>query len=806
MVRLASFFGYSAVLALLVIFAVSGERFFEGIAVLLILFLLERIFHIGQPERKIAHLDKKETKSRTKASYNVALYLAPISYRMIEAAFTKTTTLGGGVYLQLLSQLVHNDSIARILLRLDVSPREFLAKVEEYVAIAKDAPLEKDLEYKKLQDLLVAAFAAAKAEYSEMILPGDLFGALVKIEDQNLKKIFNLFDLDPGDLASAFLFAHRRSTDLSYIAHRRYRGRVRVMNRAWTARPTPFLDRYSEDVTSRVRAGGGGFLIGHQEEYEALVAALGRPDASRAMLIGEVGSGKSAIIDHLAFAMVKDHVPQPLFDKRLVSLSLSALVAGASEAQAQERISKILEEISRAGNVVLHIPDIHQLLKTGGEARLSGVDILLPAITSGDFSVVGSTTPREYAHEVEAKEAFAKAFEPVRVSELSSEDATRYLVYAALVLEPQLKKIITFGAIKEAVKVAKAHFHESLLPGSAENLLKEAAGNTEEKTVTADEVIAVAKRKKHIALGEADTKETEKLLNLEEIIHERFIDQEIAVRAVANALREYRSGLSRKGGPIASFLFVGPTGVGKTELAKLLSEVQFGSKEAMARFDMSEYQDSESVRRLLGSADGEVLGSLTERVRVTPYTLVLLDEFEKANKDILNIFLQVLDDGRLTDGVGRVVDFTNTIIIATSNAHAKTIQEYIQAKKSVEEISQMLRGRLSEYFKPELINRFSDVIIFKSLSPEDLAKVAKLNLAELSLMMSESHGVELVFEQSAVLAVARLGYDPAYGARPMRRVISDKIRSVLAEKLLRGEIAKGGSVRVLYRDEAFIIE
>ena len=311
----------------------------------------------------------------------------------------------------------------------------------------------------------------------------------------------------------------------------------------------------------------------------------------------------------------------------------------------------------------------------------------------------------------------------------------------------------------------------------------------------ADDVIAVVERKINIPIQRAGKKETEKLLNLENIIHQSLIDQEQAVSNVSRALREYRSGLSRKGGPIASFLFVGPTGVGKTELSKILAKIQFGSENLMVRFDMSEYQTKESIMRFIGTPDGKISGSLTDAIMQKPFSLVLLDEFEKAYPDILNLFLQVFDDGRLTDSLGRTVDFSNTIIIATSNAHSNFIKDRIEAGDKIEKISEELKKKLTEYFKPELLNRFSQIMVFKNLSQEDIAAVAKLQLKSLAKDLEEQ-GIDFLCDEEATRKIAELGYDPVFGARPLRGVISEKIRSVLAEKILRGEIVKGDSVKI----------
>jgi ATP-dependent Clp protease ATP-binding subunit ClpC len=305
-----------------------------------------------------------------------------------------------------------------------------------------------------------------------------------------------------------------------------------------------------------------------------------------------------------------------------------------------------------------------------------------------------------------------------------------------------------------------------------------------------------------VPLHEAGAAEAESLLHLEDTIHERLVGQPEAVKAVSQALREYRSGIARQGGPIASFLFVGPTGVGKTELAKILAKVQFGSEKMMVRFDMTEYQDKQSFFRLIGSPDGATRGALTDAILEKPYSLVLLDEFEKAFPDILNLFLQVFDDGRLTDNLGRVVDFTNTIIVATSNAHSDIVNDALAKGESMASIAEYLRSRLTDVFKPELVNRFSKIIIFQDLAPSDLEKIVQLNLNELAESV-KSQGMAFDFEPAAVHKLAQLGYDPKFGARPLRRIIDEKLRAPLSEAILAKKITRGSRVKLVLNGEEF---
>ena len=374
-------------------------------------------------------------------------------------------------------------------------------------------------------------------------------------------------------------------------------------------------------------------------------------------------------------------------------------------------------------------------------------------------------------------------------------------------LEKQYGVIVTLGAIKEAVTLAHKYFRDRPLPGSAEDLLRESiaeAARLREKAVTADIIIKIAERRVNIPIHKVGGEESKELLHLEERIHKNYINQEEAVSSVSRVLREYRSGLTRKGGPIASFLFVGPTGVGKTELSKILAELQFGSKDMMVRFDMSEFQEKGSLTRFIGSSDGAITGSLTDAIRSKPYALVLLDEFEKAEKDILNLFLQVLDEGRLTDGLGRIANFENTIIVATSNAHSQFIIEALETGKKSEDIKDEVKKHLVDYFKPELINRFSDIIIFEPLGMADMKKVAILQLKELADDILEAQEITLTFSPESIEAITKIGFTKTFGARPLRRAIEEKLRGELANQLLLGKISKADNVEVQVLGDKFI--
>ncbi len=797
-----------------VLAVLSDIEWLHWFGILCALGLIDRALYINIPLRKITDLEPDEVEG-----VDITEYLMPKSFRLIVRALDKTGIAGGNYYLHLMKALIRDAGIRGALWRLEISPEEFEHKLDDEIEKYKKIDPYPHAELlARIHQLVKLAFVEAYENNYRYIALNDIFAALGTIDDAAVRRVFYLFALDPSDLQKALIFSRYRQRfgwwriiPATLGGFVRKGGRHRVMNRAWTARPTPTLDKFSDDLTDLAREKRVGFLIGHQQEYDTILNVLSRAAKQNVLLVGEPGSGKETIISHLAFNIIKDKVPDPLFDKRLVSLSIGELVSGAGPEEISSRVRDVVAEIVAAKNIILYIPDVHNLFRTSGEGFMDVATLMLPAIAGDAFQVIGSTYPKELKTEIEPHADFLNAFEPVRVEELSEDDSIRVLTYAAIILEPQYKVIISFEAIKSAVAIAHKYFKQKLLPASAEDLLKEAlaqATQAGEKLLTDEMVVAVAERKVNVPIHKTTKEEAEQLLNLEDVIHKNLIDQEPAVTAVARALREYRSGLARSSGPIATFLFVGPTGVGKTELAKILAKTQFGSDQLLLRFDMSEYQDKQSIFRFIGTPDGKMSGSLTESVIQKPYSLILLDEFEKAHPDVLNLFLQVFDDGRITDNVGRVVDFQNTIIIATSNANSDFIKDSLDAGRTIEDIKDEFKKKLASYFRPELLNRFSDVIIFKNLSVEDTVSIARMQIQKLAKTLGEDQGISFETDDDVVEHLARVGYDPLFGARPLRTVINDRIKSQLAEMILRGEVRKGSRLQLtLEGDEVrFIVK
>ncbi len=806
LVRVVSYVSYLFIVAAFFTLFFSGIRPLQSLGALIALFLIDYFLHFREADSHLTELPSGE------ALVNAARYLSPAAFSHIEHAYQRSSFSRGNFFVELAVQLLGVREIREGINRLDVKPTEFKEKAEELLRAEDNREkITKDERRAKVALLGTRAFTQALRSERRFVGISDVFSALSLVGDPLIDRLFNVFAIESGDLERALILSAERKpfgiffrlprTIGSFIFESYRSSRHRVVNRAWTSRPTPTLDQFSTDFTDLARRGEIGFLIGHKAEYERMTDVLSRATNPNALLVGEVGVGKETMIAHLALDLVKDRVPAALFDKRLVGLHLGTLVAGAPPDELQKRLTRIVQEISLAGNVILYIQDIHNLVKTSGSAYLSAADALMPIIMNSAFPVVGTTYPREFKEFLEPRTDVAGVFEVLNVNELSEGEAEEVLAYETLLMEKKANVIVSFGAIKQAVSLAKKYFRAKLLPSSAEELLRDAvseAARRGENTVNAESVIRVAETKVNIPLHTADATEADTLLNMEAIIHKRFVDQDEAVTAVSNALKEYRSGLSRSGGPIATFLFVGPTGVGKTELSKVLAEIQFGSEKAMVRFDMSEYQEKESINRFIGSSGGQTTGALTDAITAHPYALVLLDEFEKAHPDILNLFLQVFDDGRLTDSLNRTVDFSNTIIVATSNAHSDIIVRAIEEGQAIGDIAEYLKKRLLDVFKPELLNRFTKIIVFKNLGPAELVKISELNLRSFAALLARK-GIVFAFEEEVVRKIASLGFDPVFGARPLRRVLEEKIRVPLAEKILRKEVRRGEGVRAVLK-------
>ena len=637
---------------------------------------------------------------------------------------------------------------------------------------------------------------------------------------------------------------------------------------------TPTLNQYSRDLTERAKNGELDPVIGRELQIERILQILSRRRKNNPCLIGEPGVGKTAIAEGLAQRIVIGAVPQPVQNKRVVTLDLASMVAGSKyRGEFEERIKKVLKEVKESQDVLLFIDELHTIIGAGGaEGAMDASNIMKPSLSRGEIQVIGATTIEEYRKHIEKDPALERRFQPVMVEEPTEQETIEILRGLRANYERHHGVDISDKAITEAVKLSLRYINDRFLPDKAIDLIDEAAARKQlqgyqvpenmerlqteitdlamrkEEAIKQDDLILAAKLIKEqqekesklarlgknlksrnisrrLAVTEEDIaevvsgwtkipvkrlaeKETQRLLKMEQILHKRVIGQDEAVTAVAKAIKRGRVGLKDPQRPIGSFLFLGPTGVGKTELSKALAETVFGSEHAMIRVDMSEYMEKHSVSKLVGSPPGYVGydegGQLSEKVRRNPYAVILFDEIEKAHPDVFNILLQVLDDGHITDSQGRKIDFKNTILIMTSNAGAQSIispkklgfaavedekQDYKVMKNSVME-------EVKRLFKPEFLNRIDEIIVFHSLNREHIRNIVRILLLIFAKRCKEQMNISLEVRDSAKNLIAETGFDAKYGARPLKRAIQSKIEDGLAQEILEGHVKAGDTVVV----------
>nr|WP_200956814.1 ATP-dependent Clp protease ATP-binding subunit [Caloramator mitchellensis] len=648
---------------------------------------------------------------------------------------------------------------------------------------------------------------------------------------------------------------------------------------------TPTLDQFGRDLTELAREGKLDPVIGREGETERVIEILSRRTKNNPCLIGEPGVGKTAIAEGLAQKIIEGNVPEILKNKRVVTLDLSGMVAGSKyRGEFEERLKKVMEDIRKAGNIILFIDEIHTIIGAGAaEGAIDASNILKPALARGEIQAIGATTIDEYRKHIERDPALERRFQPVQVGEPTVEESILILKGLRDKYEAHHKVKITDEALEAAVNLSHRYITDRFLPDKAIDLMDEAAAKVRLKNLTAppdvknleeelekvrkekeeaintqefekaaklrdkeneikeqlekiksewqnqkdseilvvsvEDIANVVSRWSGIPVNKLTETESEKLLKLEEILHQRVVGQEEAVKAVARAVRRARVGIKDPKRPIGSFIFLGPTGVGKTELSKALAEAMFGDENAMIRIDMSEYMEKHTVSRLIGSPPGyvgyEEGGQLTEKVRRKPYSVVLFDEIEKAHPDVFNVLLQILEDGRLTDGKGKTVDFRNTIVIMTSNAGAQTIkkQQTIgfaattekEREDSYERMKNNVMEDLKKTFRPEFLNRIDEIIVFHQLEDKDIEKIAELMLKSVIKRLKDLE-VEIEFNEEVVKHLFIQGFDQTYGARPLRRAITKAVEDKLSEEMLKGNIKKGDKVIMKVVDNEIVFD
>jgi len=637
------------------------------------------------------------------------------------------------------------------------------------------------------------------------------------------------------------------------------------------ASSTPTLDEYSRDLTQMAREGKLDPVIGRAEEVESTIEILSRRTKNNPVLIGDPGVGKTAIVEGIAQRVVNDEVPETLSDKRVVQLDLSGIVAGTQyRGQFEERLKKVIDEVrENSDELILFIDELHTVVGAGAaEGAMDASNMLKPALSRGELHVVGATTIDEYRKNIEKDAALERRFQPVLVSEPTVEDTIDILQGLKDRYEAHHRVKIREEAIIAAAELSDRYITGRFLPDKAIDLMDQAGarvrlraktkpqdtkaledelrrvqrekdeavanedfekapglrdrvealrsqleeargGRRPVAEVTAEDIAEVVSRATGIPVSQLTEEERERLMRLEEQLHERVVGQEEAVEAVAEAVRRARAGLSDPDRPIGSFLFLGPTGVGKTELARTLAEALFGDEAAMVRIDMSEFQERHTVSRLVGAPPGyvgyEEAGQLTEAVRRRPYSVLLLDEIEKAHADVFNILLQILDDGRLTDAQGRTVDFKQTVIIMTSNMGAERIQAHTRREETFEELKEDMLQVVRHHLRPEFVNRIDEIIVFRALAREQIVDIARL-LLERTTRRLRAQDIEVEFTDEAVELIAEEGFDPEFGARPLRRTIQRRVDNELSRMVLSGSLEPGDRVVVSVEEERLTFE
>ena len=776
-----------------------------------------------------------------------------------------------------------NGVASKVLAKQNVTSESILKEIEELIGINEANIIDiEDIGFTpRTKRIVENALMEARKFGGEYIGTEHLLVGIMREGDSVAVRILMDLNVNPQKLYSEIVKLIRDSEEMNGgIEGKQSKGRGSFNS-------TPTLNQYGTDLTKKAQDGKLDPVIGRKNEIERVIQILSRRTKNNPCLIGEPGVGKTAIAEGLAQKIIGGDVPETLKNKRVVSLDISGMVAGAKyRGDFEERIKKSLNEVKKAGDVILFIDEIHTIVGAGSaEGAVDAANILKPLLARGEVQVVGATTTSEYRKYIEKDAALERRFSPVMVEEPSKEDTVKILEGLRDKYEAHHNVKIPDESIKAAVDYSVRYVNDRYLPDKAIDLIDEAASKVKMKTYTKPEILkkldeeieklekekeeaiatqnfekaAKLRDKKNAKKKELEEKqekwtnsnrkkvttltaedianviatwtgipvnkitesENEKLKSLEENLHKRVIGQDEAVTAVAKAIRRGRVGLKDPNRPIGSFLFLGPTGVGKTELSKALAENLFGNENTMIRVDMSEFMESHSVAKLIGSPPGYVGydegGQLTEKVRRKPYSVILFDEIEKAHPDVMNMLLQILEDGRLTDSQGRTVNFKNTVIIMTSNVGARLItdknklgfanssnkeenekQEYENTKKEV-------MAELKKQFRPELLNRIDDIIVFHKLVDDDVKKIIELMLGQVKKRLSEQD-IDIEIGDDVKELIAKKGTDSNYGARPLRRAIQSMLEDKIAESMLDGVVKKGKVSKAEVNGEEIVIK
>jgi ATP-dependent Clp protease ATP-binding subunit ClpC len=786
---------------------------------------------------------RAQAPARRAESVDVTQFFSDATRQLLQRA-AQTALEWGSLDLEsdhLLFGALQDDVVRHVLEQLGADPGAVAAQLEEEAEKAERADVAPSLA-PDAKAALLAAYEESRELGASYVGPEHVLLALARDEESPAGQLLQRFGISHTKLRGAVI----RGVEA---------GAPREQSK------TPRLEEFGRDLTQEAREGKLDPVIGRADEIEQTIEILSRRTKNNPALLGEPGVGKTAIVEGIAQRIVGDEVPETLAGRRVIALDLAGMIAGTKyRGEFEERLKTVIDEIRGASDeLLLFIDEMHTVVGAGAaEGSMDASNMLKPALARGELHVIGATTLDEYRKNVESDPALERRFQPVLVREPTVEETIDVLRGLKDRYEAFHRVRISDEAIVTAAELSDRYIRDRFLPDKAIDLIDQAsarvrlrtktkdddtrsleddlrrlarerdqataaedydrAGNLRDEIesrqstldgkrkarqrapeVTPEDIAEVVSRSTGIPVSQLTSEERERLMGLEAELHDRIVGQEEAVQAVAEAVRRSRAGLGDPNRPVGSFLFLGPTGVGKTELARALAEALFGDEDLMVRFDMSEFQERHTVSRLVGAPPGyvgyEEAGQLTEQMRRRPYSVLLFDEIEKAHPDVFNILLQILDDGRLTDAQGRTVDFKNTVVIMTSNIGADRIQQFAREGGDFGRLKDELMERLRGSFRPEFINRIDEIIVFRALSEEQLLDITRLLLDRLSRRL-RAQRIEVEFSEDAVRLLARDGYDPEFGARPLRRTIQRLVENELSRMLLDGSVEPGDKVAV----------
>ena len=778
----------------------------------------------------------------------------------------------GSEHLLLALCMEKNTVASAVLAANDIDEEKIVKLIDEQIALpGRVAKKEREGFTPKVESLLDLAQELAESFESDEIGTEHMLLAIISDADNLALRLLNTLSVNPQKLFADTLVAMGENLE-------DYKEQIKAAVKHPGAQQGMLIDRYSRDLTALAAEGKLDPVVGRDTEITRMIQTLSRRTKNNPCLIGEPGVGKTAIVEGLAQRIVDGAVPSTVAGKRLLTLDLSAMVAGSKyRGEFEERIKKVISEVISEGNILLFMDEVHTIIGAGGaEGSIDASNILKPSLARGEVQLIGATTYDEYRKHIEKDAALERRFQPIYVEEPSEEDCIKILRGIAPSYERHHNVRYDDDALVAAAKLSARYISDRFLPDKAIDLIDEAAskarlsvmvdpkavndlrerlreaekqeeealrsndletfrrlkketaklersiekksktGSGSAVAVTVQDIESIVASLTRIPVERLSESESSKLVRLEKELARSVIGQDEAVGAVSRAIKRGRVGLKEAGRPIGSFLFLGPTGVGKTELSKTLARVLFGTENALIRVDMSEYMEKHTVSKMIGSPPGyvgfEEGGQLSEKVRRNPYSVVLFDEIEKAHPDVFNILLQVLDDGHITDSNGRKVSFKNTIIIMTSNAGANRIIDpkklgFITQTDEKSEHERMKNGVMDEVkntFKPEFINRIDEIVVFRTLSDDDLKKIVTLQTKQLCDRALEARGIRLHITDSAKKLVAKKGNDKKFGARPIRRAIQTMIEDPLAMEILEGRYSEGDVVTVAARGDKIV--